>query len=131
MIITQKILFKSLKDNKNLIALNLDHNQISSRGIKYIETFLINNNSLNTLAVSCNYLSTNVSNLLFSYLKENSNTNLRTLDISYNDIGGGIDSLVNYIKINKKLISLFFSGNYLCDKGLYKFSNSGSSISGI
>ena len=77
------------------------------------------------MAVSCNYLSTNGSNLLFSFLKENSNTNLRTLDISYNDIGeGGIDSLVNYIKINKKLISLFFSGNYLCDKGLYKFSNS-------
>ena len=39
-----KILFKSLKNNQNLIVLNLAHNQISSRGIKYIESFLINNN---------------------------------------------------------------------------------------
>ena len=120
-----KILFKSIKNNQNLIVLNLDHNQISSRGIKYIETFLIKNNTLNTLVLSYNYLSTSGSNLLFSFLKENINTNLRTLDISYNGIGeGGIDSLVNYIKTNKKLISLFLSGNYLCDKGLHKFSNS-------
>ena len=119
-----KLLFKSIKHNKNISILNLDHNKISSKGIIYIESFLKNNNSLFTLVLSNNYLSTSGSNLLLDYLQENEDSNLKTLDISYNGIGeGGIESLVKYINTNKKLISLFISGNYLCDKGLSKFSN--------
>ena len=119
-----KLLFKSLKNTQNLSILNLEHNQISSKSITYFESFLKNNRSLITLVLSYNYLSTSGCNLLLDYLKKNENSVLKTLDISYNGIGeGGIESLVNYIKSNKNIISLFLSGNYLCDKGLNKFSN--------
>ena len=118
-----KLLFISLKYNQNLSILNLNQNQISSRGIIYLDSFLKNNDSLNTLVLSYNYLGSSGSNILMKILKENENSNLKTLDISYNGIDeSGIESLVDYIKINKKLISLFFSGNYFCDKGLNLFS---------
>ncbi len=117
------ILFKSLKNSKNISLLNLAYNQISDVGIKYIGSFLKNNESLNTLVLSYNYLGAKGSNLLIDLLKTKSNYTLRTLDLSYNGIGKeGIESLVDFIKINGKLISLFFSGNYLCDKGFSLFS---------
>ena len=58
------------------------------------------------------------------FLKENKNSNLKTLDISYNGIEEeGMESLTEYIKLNKNLMTLFLSGNYLCDKGINKLSN--------
>ena len=117
-----KILFLSLKYNKALTILNLDHNQISSKSIIYGDLFFKYNNTLNTLVLSYNYLGPNGSNYLLSYLKSNKKSVLRTLDISYNGISiEGVNSLVEYIKSYEKLLSLFFAGNCLEDKGIGLF----------
>ena len=119
-----KILFKSIKFNRDISILNLEHNQISNKSIIYLEPFLKYNNSLNSLILSYNYLSSNGCNILMDFLKENKNSNLKTLDISYNGIEEeGMESLTEYIKLNKNLMTLFLSGNYLCDKGINKLSN--------
>ena len=119
-----KILFKSIKFNRDISILNLEHNQISNKSIIYLEPFLKYNNSLNSLILSYNYLSSNGCNILMDFLKENKNSNLKTLDISYNGIDEeGMESLTEYIKLNKNLMTLFLSGNYLCDKGINKLSN--------
>ena len=117
-----KILFQTLKYNKNLVILNLSHNKISNNSIIYSDLFFKNNKSLNTLVLSYNYLGSIGSNNLLNYLKCNENSCIRTLDISYNGISDkGIESLVQYVKSNEKLLSLFYSGNCIYDKGLDKF----------
>ena len=120
-----KILFKNLGCNKSLSILNLSHNKISYNSIINSELFFKYNNSLNTLVLSYNYLGPNGTNILMKYLKLNHNSLLRTLDISYNAISEeGIKSLVEYIKDNNKLLSLFFAGNCINDKGLDLLLNS-------
>ena len=117
-----KILFQTLKYNKSLVILNLSHNQISNNSIIYSDLFFKNNKSLNTLVLSYNYLGSIGSNNLLKYLKCNENSCIRTLDISYNGITDkGIESLVQYVKSNEKLLSLFYSGNCIYDKGLDLF----------
>ena len=117
-----KILFQSLKYNKALTILNLDHNQISSKSIVYSDLFFKYNNTLNTLVLSYNYLGHIGSNILLKFLKSNKKSVLRTLDISYNGISEeGVTSLAEYVKSYRKLLSLFFSGNCLEDKGLDLF----------
>ena len=114
-----KILFQTLKYNKNLVILNLSHNKISNNSIIYSDLFFKNNKSLNTLVLSYNYLGSIGSNNLLNYLRCNENSCIRTLDISYNGITDkGIESLVQYVKSNEKLLSLFYSGNCIYDKGL-------------
>lgn len=114
-----KILFQTLKYNKSLVILNLSHNKISNNSIIYSDLFFKNNKSLNTLVLSYNYLGSIGSNNLLNYLKCNENSCIRTLDISYNGITDkGIESLVQYVKSNEKLLSLFYSGNCIYDKGL-------------
>ena len=69
--------------------------------------------------LSYNYLGSIGANNLLNYLKCNENSCIRTLDISYNGITDkGIVSLVQYVKSNKTLLSLFYSGNCIYDKGL-------------
>ena len=117
-----KILFQTLKYNKSLIILNLSHNKISNNSIIYSDLFFKNNKSLNTLVLSYNYLGSIGSINLLNYLIYNENSCIRTLDLSYNGITDkGVESLVQYIKRNKKLLSLFYSGNCLYDKGLDLF----------
>ena len=117
-----KLLFTTLKYNKSLTILNLSNNTISNNSIIYSDLFFKNNTTLNTLVLSNNYLGTNGSNNLMNYLKYNKNSVLRTLDIGYNGISDkGVISLVEYINTNEKLLSLFFNGNYICDKGLDLF----------
>ena len=120
-----KILFKNLKYNKSLTILNLSHNKISNISIINGELFFKYNNSLNTLVLTHNYLGTNGSYNLMNYLKFNNNSVLRTIDISYNAISeGGIIPLVEYIKDNEKLLSLFLAGNCIYDKGFNLFIES-------
>ena len=60
-----------------------------------------------------------------NYLKFNNNSVLRTLDISFNAISeGGIISLVEYIKDNEKLLTLFCAGICINDKGYNLFIES-------
>ena len=117
-----KILFQALKFNKALTILNLDHNKISIGSIIYSDLFFKYNISLNTLVLSYNYLGYKGSNFVLNCLKSNKKSVLRTLDLSYNGISHeGIKCLAEYIKSYGNLLSLFFSGNCIEDKGLGLF----------
>lgn len=117
-----KILFQTLKYNKALTILNLNHNKISNKSIVYSDLFFKNNDSLNTLALSYNYLGLNGAINLLAFLTLNKKSTLRTLDLGYNGISeDGVFSIYKYIKTNEKLLSFFFAGNCLGDKGLELF----------
>ena len=123
---TAKILFDSLYQNhfRQISILNLSNNKISNNGILSSENFFKSNTSINTLVFSHNLIGSIGCNNLINYLKESETLALRTIDLSYNGITkDGLISLIDFIMINNKLVTLNLAGNYLCDEGIRKLTD--------
>lgn len=105
-----------LKENTNLLKLDLSHNKIDEEGAKLICEILEENKCLQTLILNNNLLGNDGANELSKVLK--TNTTLKIFGISNNQIGSdGTPELIEMLKFNNGLTSLDIQNNSIsCDK---------------
>ena len=120
-----KLLFAGLQASRVLQILNISYNNIGSECLKFAENFFNKVSSLSTLILNNNLLGPVGSDNLFQYFSSNKNLEIKTLNVEYNGITkNGINYFVDFLKNNQNIITLQLGGNYICDEGIKKMSES-------
>ena len=103
------ILAFSLKENKSLTELNIQHNKLNHLRA-YLLSKALKNSSINILNISNNLIGDLGAKWIADMLFDNSN--LKTLKLGYNEIGDeGIKELANALKHNRTLLTLELNNN--------------------
>ena len=111
-----KLICEGIKDNKNIIALMLRKNNISSQGGIYISEYINTNKNVRQLFLGDNKIKDKGLKSLFETMSV-SNKNITNLDISNNGFNiEDFNYLIEYLKTNPILNSLDISGNKLALK---------------
>jgi Ran GTPase-activating protein (RanGAP) involved in mRNA processing and transport len=108
-----KLISEGIKDNKNIIALMLRKNNITSQGGIYISEYINNNKNMRQLFLGDNKIKDQGLKNIFETMS-NVNRNITNLDLSNNNFGlEDFNNLTEYLKTNPILNSLDISGNKL------------------
>ena len=108
-----KIVTEGIKENKNIIAIMLRKNNITSQGALYISDYLNNNMNVKQLFLGYNNIKDKGLQALLNVLST-TNKNITNLDLSNNNFTlNDFNSLIDYLKTNPILNSLDISGNKL------------------
>jgi hypothetical protein len=108
-----KIITGGIKENKNIIAVMLRKNNITSQGALYISDYLNHNMNVKQLFLGYNNIKGQGLQALLNVLST-VNKNITNLDLSNNNFTlNDFNFLIEYLKINPILNSLDISGNKL------------------
>ena len=111
-----KLICEGIKENKNIIALMLRKNNITSQGGIYISEYINSNNNVRQLFLGDNKIKDKGLKSLFEAMSTN-NRNITNLDLSNNGFSfEDFNNLIEYLKTNPILNSLDISGNKLALK---------------
>ena len=111
-----KLICEGIKENKNIIALILRKNNITSQGGFYISEYIHGNANMRQLFLGDNKIKDKGLKSLFETMST-TNRNITNLDISNNGFTlEDFNNLIEYLKTNPILNSLDISGNKLALK---------------
>eukprot|EP00298_Acanthocystis_sp_HF-20_P018085 c21893_g2_i1.p1 GENE.c21893_g2_i1~~c21893_g2_i1.p1 ORF type:complete len:968 (+),score=341.22 c21893_g2_i1:11-2914(+) len=105
-----------LNNNTSINNLQLRWCSVGDEGAIYLSEVLKQNKTIKTLSLHSNEITAKGIASLAQGLK--SNSSLTHLDLELNQIGQGVQHLVEPLKTNKSLRELILYGNYITDKGV-------------
>ena len=106
------------KNGNNLRELYIGNNRIGPKGIKNISLELLKNTSLRVLDVSCNAIKSQGASALATALKNATESGLRTIDVSGNNLGpGGMKPFIDLLSVDRRLEGLFACRNDIGEEG--------------